>query len=317
MSTAVLVMAYGTPPDRAGVLNFYTDVRRGRPPSDEQLAELHARYDAIGGLSPMNERTAAQISLLQQALDAIAPGHFRTYYGAKHTSPRIEDAVRQAALDGCTALVGVVLAPHYSALSVGEYVERARLTTVELGMAADFIEHWFDEPELIDALSTRVRDALASLSPSEAADARVVMTAHSLPERILAAADPYPAQIEETARLIASRLELESWRTGWQSAGRTDEAWLGPDINEIIRQLAAEGASAVVVCACGFTSDHLEVLYDLDILASSVANDVGIKFVRTASLNAEASVFGALATRVAERDEALAHSTAREAAPKP
>jgi ferrochelatase len=299
-------MAYGTPPDQASVLEFYTDVRRGRPPTPEQLADLVSRYEAIGGLSPMNERTNAQIDALQLALDEIAPAEYSTYYGAKHASPKIEDAVRQAVADGCDALVGLVLAPHYSAFSVGEYIERAKDTANQLGLASEFVERWNDEPALIDALSNRVSDAIASLTPKQRERVSVVMTAHSLPERILASGDSYPDEIAETARLIAERLALSSWQTGWQSAGRTTEPWLGPDINDTIRDLAANGSSAVVVCACGFTSDHLEVLYDLDILAKSVANDAGVGFARTASINAEPSVFVALARRVVALRENLA-----------
>ena len=305
MTTAVLVMAYGTPPDQASILEFYTDVRRGRPPSTEQLADLTSRYDAIGGLSPLNERTAAQIAALQGALDVLAPGEYRAYYGAKHAAPKIEEAVRQSAEDGCDALVGLVLAPHYSAFSVGEYIERAQKCANAYAIACTFLESWSDEPALIDALASRVNDAIESLTPAQRERLTVVFTAHSLPERILSSGDRYPDEVATTSQLVAERLDLPSWQTGWQSAGRTTEPWLGPDINETITQLAAKGSTAVVVCACGFTSDHLEVLYDLDILARSIASDVGIGFERTASINAEADVFFALARRVTELRESL------------
>jgi ferrochelatase len=305
MTTAVLVMAYGTPPDKASILEFYTDVRRGRPPTADQLSDLVSRYDAIGGLSPMNERTTAQINALQHALDTLEPGEFVTYYGAKHASPKIEDAVQRAVADGCEALVGLVLAPHYSAFSVGEYVERARVCANELGLMSAFVESWSVEPALIDTLSTRVSDAIASLSPDQQAGVTVVMTAHSLPERILTSSDRYPDEVAETARRIAQRLDLTSWQTAWQSAGRTSEPWLGPDINDTIKALAASGSTAVVVCACGFTSDHLEVLYDLDVLAKSVAEAAGIGFARTASINAEPAVFKALAARVVTARKSL------------
>lgn len=305
MTTAVVVMAYGTPKDKDSILEFYTDVRRGRPPSEEQLADLVRRYESIGGLSPMNARTSAQIAALQDALDVIYPGEFITYYGAKHVAPRIEDAIRRAVAEGCDAVVGLVLAPHYSAFSVGEYVERASGLADELGVMSAFVESWSVEPALIDALSTRVSDAIASLPPEQRAGVTVVMTAHSLPERILASGDRYPDEIAATARLVAERLQLKSWQTAWQSAGRTGEPWLGPDINDTINALAASGSTAVVVCACGFTSDHLEVLYDLDVLAKSVAEAAGIGFARTASINAEPAVFAALAARVVAARESL------------
>jgi ferrochelatase len=237
------------------------------------------------------------------SLDALEPGRFRTYYGSKHADPKIEAAIRTAALDGCDALVGLVLAPHFSAMSVGEYVERAAKAAKDEGLRATFLEHWHDEPALIDALAVRVAEALASLAPTAASRATVVITAHSLPARLLETNDPYQDQLATTARLLAARLGLTSWRTGWQSAGRTSEAWLGPDIGEIIDELAAAGATAVVVCPAGFTSDHLEILYDLDVVAAGRAAAAGIAFVRTASLNAEPPVFAALARRVIELDD--------------
>jgi ferrochelatase len=302
-TTAVVVMAYGTPTDRTAIGEFYTDVRRGRPPTQAQLDDLIGRYDAIGGISPLNERTAAQIAALQSALDELEPGRFRTYYGSKHANPKIEAAIERAAEDGCAGVVGLVLAPHFSSMSVGEYVERATETAKSLGLRSSFLEHWYDEPALIDALSTRVTDALDALPPDAALGATVVVTAHSLPARVLEVDDPYPGELRTTAELIAGKLGLTSWQTGWQSAGRTSEPWLGPDICEIIDDLAASGATAVVVCPAGFTSDHLEILYDLDIVAARRAADAGIAFVRTASLNAEPKVFAALARRVIELDD--------------
>jgi protoporphyrin/coproporphyrin ferrochelatase len=303
VTTAVVVMAYGTPSDADAVGEFYTDVRRGHPPTTAQLDDLIARYDAIGGTSPMNARTAVQVAALQVSLDALEPGRFRTYYGSKHADPKIEAAIRTAALDGCDAVVGLVLAPHFSAMSVGEYVERAAKAAKDEGLRATFLDHWHDEPALIDALAVRVAEALGSLAPTAASGATVVITAHSLPARLLETDDPYQDQLATTARLLATRLGLTSWRTGWQSAGRTNEAWLGPDIGEIIDELAAEGATAVVVCPAGFTSDHLEILYDLDVAAAGRAAEAGIAFVRTASLNAEPAVFAALARRVIELDD--------------
>jgi protoporphyrin/coproporphyrin ferrochelatase len=296
-------MAYGTPNDRNEIAEFYTDVRRGHPPTETQLDELIARYDAIGGTSPMNARTAAQVAALQDALDALEPGRFRTYYGSKHASPKIEAALRRAAEDGCDAVVGLVLAPHFSAMSVGEYVERAASAAKDAGLRASFVEHWYDEPALIDALVARIGDALGTLAPNEASGAALVVTAHSLPARVLEMNDPYPDELAATAKLVVAKLGPISWRTGWQSAGQTGETWLGPDICEIIDKLAGNGATAVVVCPAGFTSDHLEILYDLDIVAAKRAADAGIAFVRTASLNAEPLVFKALARRVIELDD--------------
>jgi ferrochelatase len=174
----------------------------------------------------------------------------------------------------------VVLAPHYSRLSVGEYEERARAAA---GDGVDFrmVRAWHDAPSYLQALTERVRAALASLPEST----EVVFTAHSLPARILDDGDPYPAQLRETAEAVATTAGVERWRVGWQSAGRTPEPWIGPDVLEVLDELAKDGAEGVLVCPAGFTSDHLEVLYDLDVEARRRAGELGLAFARTASLN--------------------------------
>ncbi len=302
MTTGVLVMAYGTPNGPDDVGTFYTDIRHGRPPTVPQLAELQSRYEAIGGVSPLAEKTAAQVAALGRALEAIEPGHFRTAYGAKHSDPKIEAAVDELADAQVSALVGLVLAPHYSVGSVGEYLDRARAQAGARGMAAAFVERWGAEPELIELLADRTAVAIASLGPRPASELEVVFTAHSLPERIVAAGDRYPEELTETAALVAARCGLLRWRIGWQSAGRTGERWLGPDIGEVLATIAAQGARAVVVCAAGFTSDHLEVCHDLDIVAARRAADLGLAFARTASLNDDLGLAGLLARLVRAAD---------------
>jgi len=299
----VLVMAYGTPSSPEQVEAFYTDVRRGRPPSAEQLADLVGRYDAIGGVSPLARRTAEQVEGIQQQLDLRFPGRFLCALGNKHSEPRIENAVENLAEQGVREVVGLVLAPHYSAGSVGEYVARAAKRAGELGMASAFIEHWHDHPVLIDLLGERVSRSVDSLGTAvEAARANqellLLVTAHSLPLRVVAGGDPYADQLRRTAELVAAASSLERWEVGWQSAGRTPEPWLGPDILDRLRALPGEHVRAVVVCPAGFTSDHLEVLYDLDIQASRVAAAAGLAFARTSSLNAEPRMCAALADLV-------------------
>lgn len=300
MTTAVLVMAYGTPSSPTTVLEFYTDVRRGRPPSEEQLAELTARYAAIGGVSPMLDRTKAQVLALGSSLEELRPGAFRTYYGAKHSEPKIEAAVAQAAAEGASGLTGLVLAPHFSSMGPGEYIERARDAADLAGLPSAFIERWWQEPALLDALVQRIHAAMASLPESRRDEAVVLFSAHSLPERVLEIADPYPDELAASAELVADAAGLERFRTVWQSAGRTPDPWLGPDIGEVIDGLAEGGVPAVVVCPIGFTSDHLEVLYDLDIVAAERAAGLGMEFRRTASINADPAVFAALARRIVD-----------------
>jgi protoporphyrin/coproporphyrin ferrochelatase len=295
---AVIVMAYGTPRTTAEILPYYTDIRRGRPPTDEQLANLTARYDALGGTSGLAARTDAQCAGLQRALDARQPGKFYVSLGLKHATPRIEDTVRSAAAAGFDRAVAVVLAPHFSGMSVGEYLHRASTTADEVGMALVGITAWWDEAAYLDFLAAGVRAQLATLPDNTL----VVFTAHSLPERILASGDPYPSQITATGAAVAERVGLrpDQWRTGWQSAGRTADPWLGPDILDVIDD-AADRYDGVLVCACGFTSDHLEVRYDLDIEATDRAAARGVAFARTPSMNDDPTVLAALAERIIAR----------------
>jgi len=306
----VIVMAYGTPASLEQVETFYTDVRRGRPPSSAQLADLVGRYEAIGGISPLSRRTTEQVAGIQEQLELSFPGRFVCTIGNKHSEPRIESAVESLAGQDVRQLVGLVLAPHYSRGSVGEYVERAAKRAGELEMSATFVEHWHDHPVLIELLAERVAHALESLGPAgEAARADdellLMVTAHSLPVRIVADGDPYMDQLRRTGELVASASGLKRWEIGWQSAGRTPEPWLGPDILDRLRALPDERVRAVVVCAAGFTSDHLEILYDLDIAARRVAAEVGVAFARTASLNADTRMCAALADLVVSCAEEL------------
>lgn len=298
-AVGVVLMAYGTPTGRDDVERYYTDIRRGRPPTDEQLADLVSRYDAIGGVSPLADRTEAQRAALQRGLDERnGRGRFEVVLGMKHSSPTIGDAVRSLADRGVRRAVGLVLAPHFSALSVGEYMERLTAAATPVRVKITPIESWHLEPAYLDFCAATVKAGLAALP----AGSPVVFTAHSLPERILATGDPYPAQLHETAAAAARLAGLgdEGWTTAWQSAGRTPEPWLGPDIGAVISELAAAERPGVLVCACGFVADHLELLYDLDIEARCHAESVGIAFARTPAVNDDPDVMAALAGLVAK-----------------
>jgi ferrochelatase len=288
-------MAYGTPEDRDGIEAYYTDIRRGRPPAPEQLADLTARYDAIGGTFPLRAITEAQAAALQQALG----DGFVVTVGLKHAIPTIEDGVAALAASGVGHAVGLVLAPHWSAASVGAYAGRAAAAGDANGVAVGTVEHWHLLPAYLEFLAAAVTDARASLP--EGAEAEVVFTAHSLPEKAVPPEDPYPDQVRATAEAVATLAALPRWSTAWQSAGRTPDPWLGPDVLDVIRIRAEEGAHAVVVCACGFTADHLEVAYDLDVEAYRVATELGLSFARTRSVNADPVVMAALADLVRAR----------------
>jgi protoporphyrin/coproporphyrin ferrochelatase len=293
----LVAMAYGTPASADDVEAYYTHIRRGRPPSTEQLADLVRRYAAIGGVSPLAERTHDQMAAIAAALSAGGPGPWPVALGNKHAPPFIEEAVAELAGSAREGIVGLVLAPHYSRGSVGEYHERAAGAAGECGVPYTGIDSWHDEPAWLDAQGDRVRAALDGLPTGT----EVLFTAHSLPERVLDD-DPYPDQLLASAAAIAARAGLDAghgWRLAWQSAGRTPEPWRGPDVLDVIRDLAATGGvDGVLVCPQGFVSDHLEVLYDLDIDARRVATESGLAFARTDSINDEPAVMAALAARV-------------------
>jgi protoporphyrin/coproporphyrin ferrochelatase len=293
--TAVVLMAYGTPRTPADILPYYTDIRRGRPPTDEQLADLTARYAAIGGISPLAQRTESQRNALQAALDAVAPQQCHVVLGLKHAAPFVEDAVNELAEQGFRQAVGLVLAPHFSAFSIGQYLNRLAAAAEPHGIVTTGIDSWATEPAFVDFIATDLRAKLATMP----ATTRVLFTAHSLPERIVAAGDPYPTQLRSTAEAVAAAVGLDNWGIAWQSAGRTPEPWIGPDILQVIDDLAADGTTAgVLVSAVGFVADHLEVLYDLDIEAARRAAQHELAFARTACVNDDPTVMAALADRV-------------------
>ena len=306
----VLVMAYGTPASYDEVESFYTDVRRGRPPSAEQLADLQRRYAAVGGVSQLSVRTAEQVAGIQTALERLEPGRYSCRYGAKHASPMIEQAIDLMAADGVAELVALVLAPHYSSGSVGEYLRRVTEKATALGMRAASIDDWHDHPVLVELLAERVRKAFAAVGAEPGdAETELLVTAHSLPRRIIEAGDGYERRLADTGRLVAAAAGVGRWRVCWQSAGRTPEPWIGPDVLEVLRGLRAESVSGAVVCPAGFVSDHLEINYDLDIEAKGIAGELGLRFARTESLNADERLCAALA--------GLIQGTARAAGMEP
>jgi protoporphyrin/coproporphyrin ferrochelatase len=268
MNAAVILMAYGSPATADDVPAYLADIREGRPASQEAVDELAERYRRIGGRSPLDGITEAQRAALERELGVPV------FVGMKHWRPRIAEAVEAALAGGADTLVGLVLAPHYSRLSIAGY--RERLERALQGRAElVFVESWHDHGPFLDVLAERVRGF----------DGHVVFTAHSLPERILQDGDPYRDQLLETSRLVAERAELEDWSFAFQSASPTGEPWLGPDILEELDTLAAKGVRRVLVCPVGFVSDHLEILWDLDIEAREKAAEVGLELERIESLN--------------------------------
>jgi protoporphyrin/coproporphyrin ferrochelatase len=271
-------MAYGSPEQIEEIRPYLEDIREGRPVSDEAVEELTERYRRIGGRSPLDEITERQRAALERELG------LPVYVGMKHWRPRIADAVEAALAGGADRLVGVVLAPHYSKLSIAGYRERME-GALDGGAELRFVESWHDQEQFVDVLADRVRGT----------EAHVVFTAHSLPERILAMGDPYRDQLLETSRLVAERAGLERWSFAFQSESRTGEPWLGPDILDELEALDEQGVRKVLVCPVGFVSDHLEILWDLDVEAREKAAELGLELDRIESLNDDPAFIRALA----------------------
>jgi ferrochelatase len=304
----VLVMAYGTASGPEDIERYYTDIRGGRAPSPEHLAELQDRYAAIGNVFPLLDTTRAQAAGLVDRLNGDETT-YRAYLGMKHSTPTISEAVARMRDDGIERAVGIVMAPHWSGMSVESYVERVRGAVDELGDGPtfSFVRTYHAHPSFVKFLATRVSDTLDSLDPADRSGAMVFFTAHSLPTRVVedgslrcktcdcAGSCRYRDGLQETADLVAETIGLGSYGIAWQSAGRTADPWWGPPVEESILEAAAMGHRAVVVCSAGFVADHLEILYDLDIEAKAVAEGAGIRFARTKMPNADPEYLDVLA----------------------
>jgi protoporphyrin/coproporphyrin ferrochelatase len=290
---AILLMAYGTPDTLEAVEPYYTHIRGGRVPSPEGVANLRARYERVGGTTPLLDLTRA----VQERLAArfAADGDPRpVYVGMKHWHPYIAETVATMAADGVRRATAIVLAPHYSRISIGGYRKYLEQANAELATPVDVrvIERWGAEPEFIAMMATLVRDGL---EPFHGEDVTVVFTAHSLPVRIREWKDPYEAELLESSRLAAEAAGVTGWRFAWQSAGATGEPWIGPDILEYLGTLAAEGVRNVLQVPIGFVADHLEVLYDIDVEARDRAAALGMKLRRTRLPNADPDFIDVLA----------------------
>lgn len=289
----VLVMSYGTPESLDQVEAYYTHIRRGHPPTEEQLKELKDRYEAIvGGVFPLRANTDNQVEALQETLNRLSGDsgyEFVCYQGLKHAAPFIEDGVDKMAQDGIKEAIGIVLAPHYSVMSVGGYIKRAETKSSEAGISMKFIHSYHTHPKLIEAFANRVSSKLELFKEAGAERdmVKVLFSAHSLPAKILEMGDPYRDQLLETSREVARKAGVSNWQFTWQSAGRTSDPWLGPDILDTLHDLSKEQVEDILVAPVGFVSDHLEVLYDLDIEAKTVAKELDMRLERIDSLNTD------------------------------
>jgi ferrochelatase len=287
-------MAYGSPDSLDQVEAYYTDIRRGSPPPPHLLDELIGRYRAIGGGSPLSRIVERQRAALEAEV-ARRGTPLPVYAGMRHIAPRIGTVVERMAADGVVRFVALALAPQRSSNAAG-YRRAVDAALASVGPGApdyDLVASWHDEPRFIEALATVTREAIERLE--DPAHPRVMFTAHSLPARVVAEGDPYPDELARTASLVAARLGLAGYDFAFQSAGRTEEPWLGPEILAEIQRLGAEGVRELVISPVGFVAEHLEVLYDIDIEAQGVARSVGMRIERARSLNDDPTFIAGLA----------------------
>ena len=280
----LLVMAYGTPYKEEDIERYYTHIRHGRKPSQEHLDDLTERYRAIGGISPLAKMTEAQAHALCARLNEVQDEvEYKVFIGLKHIEPFVEDAVEAMVKEGITEAVSIVLAPHFSTFSIKSYNGRAKEAAEKLGGTLNItsVEAWYDEPKFIEFWKNAVNGELAKMTEEERANACLIVSNHSLPEKIKLAGDPYEEQLIETARLIEEASDIVNVEVGWQSAGQTPEPWLGPDVQDLTKELFEQkGYKAFIYTPVGFVTEHLEVLYDNDIECKVVCDEIGASYYR-------------------------------------
>jgi protoporphyrin/coproporphyrin ferrochelatase len=298
----VLVMAYGGPDSLDEIPGYLADIRSGRPTPARIVEEITHNYQQIGGKSPLLEITRRQVEAVQTRLD---PATFKLYLGMRHWSPWIEDTVRDMLDDGITHAISLVLAPHYSKMSIAKYQAKiaAGLEMQRGQLQLAHIESYHDDPGLVQALAERVDAGMRCWPEAERQAVHVIFSAHSLPVRILKTGDPYDEQLQQTARLVAERAGLEDgqWSWSYQSAGRSPEPWLGPQLPEHLHALAEKGIRNVISLPVGFVSDHVEILYDIDIQAQEVARELGMRLERPPALNEDPLFIDTLAGLIREK----------------
>ena len=285
----LLVMAYGTPYKEEDIERYYTHIRHGRKPSQEHIDDLTERYRAIGGISPLAKMTKAQAEALCARLNEVQDEvEYKLFIGLKHIEPFVEDAVGAMVAEGITEAVSIVLAPHFSTFSIKSYNGRAKEAAEKLGGTLNItsVEAWYDEPKFIEFWKEAVNGELAKMTEEERKSACLIVSNHSLPEKIKLAGDPYEEQLIETARLIEAASDIENVEIGWQSAGQTPEPWLGPDVQDLTKELFEQkGYKAFIYTPVGFVTEHLEVLYDNDIECKVVCDEIGASYYRPSMPN--------------------------------
>ncbi len=296
---AVLMLAYGSPESVDGMECYLSDIRGGRPMSKAFVEEFQHRYSLIGGKSPLTELTFEQAK--QTGAELRRRGHdWPVYVGMRHWSPWIKDTVAQMYLNGIEEAVAIVMAPHYSKMSIGKYWAKLKEAQEELGSNIEFtfVDSWYQQPNFLQAVENHVRAGLEKFSPEVRGKVKIVFTAHSLPARLIEMGDPYDQELKENARLVAERLGDVDWMFSYQSAAETGEPWLGPQIEDVVVDLARAGYKHMLVAPIGFVCDHVEILYDIDIEARQIAEEQQIQLERIESMNSDPLFIKAVADAV-------------------
>jgi ferrochelatase len=288
--TGVLLMAHGTPSSMDDMPEYLRLVRGGRPPSPELIAEMRHNYQAIGGKSPLTDLTFAQGAALSHLLGP----HIPVAVGMRNWKPFLQEAISELASKGVTRIIGIPLAPQFSTLSVTKYFDAAT-AALPHGITLEPIHSFFDHPLLLEAFAERLRAA------APRTDEAIVFTAHSLPTRVIDAGDPYATEVAATARGVAERSGVAQYRVAYQSAGRTPEPWIGPDLSDLIREASTGGIRHFLVIPVGFVCDHTEILFDIDVQAQGTARAVGATLRRTESLNSSPTFIAAIESLVREK----------------
>lgn len=299
----LLIMAYGTPYKEEDIEPYYTHIRHGRKPSPEAVENLTNRYKAIGGISPLARITEEQAIAIKDHLNKSQNTYdFELFIGLKHIHPFIEDAVSAMGKQGIKRAVSLVLAPHYSTFSIKSYNERAGNAAKEHHVHLLSVEEWYDEPGFITYWANNIKKTYDKMTGAERKSAVLIVSAHSLPESILQHNDPYTKQLEATAKLIAEQAGISNYAIGWQSEGNTPEPWIGPDVQDLTRQLYKEkGFTTFVYAPVGFVSDHLEVLYDNDYECKAVCNQLGATYLRPEMPNTSPLFIESLANVIGQK----------------
>lgn len=305
--TAVLLMALGGPDSLDNVKPYLLDLRGGRPTSPELIDEIRIRYQATGGRSPVLGIMRDVAALLERALNEREGQQYRVMIGMRHWHPYIKDAYANMMHDPPDRLICLCMAPQYSSMSVGAYVKRVQEAHANLGgsFPISYVNSWHCHPKLIDAIADRIQAALEKFPAPVRADVPIIFTAHSLPERILDMKDPYPEEVRGTVEAICSRLKPVNWRFAYQSQGKSGEKWLGPTVEATINALHSDGHRHVLMAPIGFLSDHLEVLYDVDIEFKRLAESKQMQLERIAMLNASPALIDILAAVLQEHQASL------------